>query len=264
VITELQYRRLVRMSQKHPQYQVADKAGMSEKTARKYLRAKKSPQEMGRDHNWKTRDDGYEKAWPGIKAMLEVNPALEATTILSYLQQETAGEYQDSQLRTLQRRMKNWRATEGPGKDVKFEQVHHPGELSQSDFTHMNDLGITIGGEEFRHMIYHFVLTYSNWEYAKVCFSESFDSFSEGFQASFWTLGGITKQHQTDQLSAAVRKDGNRKEFTDRYQGLLNHYGVEGRKIQVREPHENGDIEQRHYRFANAVKQALMLRGSSD
>jgi len=196
--------------------------------------------------------------------MLRVNGGLEATTLLPYFQKKCPYQYQESQLRTLQRRIKHWRATEGPAKEIMFEQIHHPGELSQSDFTDMNNLGITIAGEHFKHLVYHFVLTYSNWEHAKICFSESFESFSEGFQESLWVLGGVTKSHQTDQMSLAVQKADSRKEFTDRYQGLLNHYGTQGRKIQVGKPHENGDIEQRHHRFKNAVKQALMLRGSTE
>ena len=252
------------MRQEKPLYQAADKSGMSEKTARKYLKANKLPSEMKNKHQWKTHPDIFENIWVEIQTMLGINHGLEAKSLLHYFQQKYPGQYQDSHLRTLQRRIKHWRATEGPSKDVMFEQVHHPGELSQSDFTHMDDLGVTISGEHFKHMVYHFVLTYSNWEHAKICFSESFESFSEGLQESLWVLGGITTVHQTDQMSSAVHKVEDRKVFTDRYQGLLKHYGLEGRKIQVREPHENGDIEQRHYRFKNAVKQALMLRGSSE
>ena len=262
--TDQQVKRLVEMSQNKRLYQAADKAGMSEKTARKYLKLKKLPSEIKPIHNWKTHKDIFEGIWPRIKEMLDINPGLEATTILPYLQQEYPGQYKESALRTLQRRIKNWRATEGPSKDIMFDQIHYPGNLSQSDFTHMDEVGVTILGEHFKHMVYHFILTYSNWEHVKICFSESFESFSDGFQESFWELGGITKSHQTDQLSAAVQKIGDKSTFTKRYQGLLNHYRVKGQKIQVREPHENGDIEQRHHRFKNAVKQALMLRGTSE
>jgi hypothetical protein len=105
--------------------------------------------------------------------LLEVNPGLEAKTIFEYLQRRYAGRFADGQLRTLQRRVKVWRATEGPVKEVFFAQRHHPGRLSASDFTHMSELGITIQGQSFPHLIYHLVLTYSNWESATVCFSES-------------------------------------------------------------------------------------------
>ena len=263
MITDQQVRRLVKMRQEGRLYQAADKTGMSEKTARKYLKLKKLPSEMRVERDWKTRADAFEEVWPKLRQMLELNSGLEATTLLPYLIREQPEIYQESQLRTLQRRVRNWRSTEGPSKEVMFEQVHHPGILSESDFTHMDELGITIAGEHFKHMVYHFVLTYSNWEHARICFSESFESFSEGLQESVWILGGLPKAHQTDQLSAAIQKVDTKREFTDRYKALLSHYGLVGQKIQVRKPNENGDVEQSHHRFKRAVKQALMLRGST-
>jgi hypothetical protein len=128
----------------------------------------------------------------------------------------------------------------------------------------MNDLGITIGGERFNHIIYHFVLTYSNWETGTICFSESFESLSEGLQNALWELGGVPHIHQTDRLSAGVQKTTSPEEFTQRYNGLLKHYGLQGSKIQTGKANENGDIEQRHNRFKKAVRQSLMLRGSRD
>jgi hypothetical protein len=113
-------------------------------------------------------------------------------------------------------------------------------------------------------MVYHFVLTYSNWETCRICVSESFESLSEGLQHSLWQLGGVPEQHQTDRLSAAVNKPANPEEFTRRYQGLLDHYKIIGRRINPASPNENGDVEQSHYRFKKAVDQALMLRGSRD
>src|SRR5690606_15796915 len=142
---------------------------------------------------------------------------LEAKTLFEDLQRRYPAQFQDGQLRTLQRRVKQWRALEGPPKEVFFPQEHHPGELCQSDFTHMTALGVTIGGQRFEHLIYHFVLTYSNWETGTICFSESFESLSEGLQRALWQLGGVPKAHRTDRLSAAVHKDLSPEVFTDRY-----------------------------------------------
>ena len=128
----------------------------------------------------------------------------------------------------------------------------------------MNKLGVRIQGQPFDHLIYHFVMTYSNWEWGTVCFSESFESLSVGFQSAVWKLGGVPKDHRTDRLSAAVHKEIHPEVFTQRYESLLAHYGVEGRRIQVSKPNENGDVEQRHYRLKEAVDQTLMLRGSRD
>ena len=102
--------------------------------------------------------------WEEIRDRSDANPGLEAKTLFEALQRQHPGEFADGQLRTLQRRLKQWRATEGPGREVFFAQQHVPGRLGQSDFTHMNEVGVTIGGQSFPHMLYHFVLTYSNWE----------------------------------------------------------------------------------------------------
>jgi len=111
-------------------------------------------------------------------------------------------------------------------------------------------------------MIYHFALTYSNWETGSICFSESFGSFSTGLQNALWKLGGVPKRHRTDRLSAAINKPSHPDEFTQDYQALQNYYGFAGCKIQARCPNENGDVEQSHHRFKPALDQALMLRGS--
>ena len=164
---------------------------------------------------------------------LAINPGLEAKTLFDYLQRKYPGEFSDGQLRTLQRRVKTWRALERPPKEVFFPQEYSPGKLSQSDFTYMNKLGIRIEGRRFNHLMYHFVLPYSNWETGTVCYSESFESLSEGFQNALWELGGVPREHQTDRLSAAVSKTRSPEEFTRRYSALLRHYGIKGRKIQT-------------------------------
>ena len=121
-----------------------------------------------------------------------------------------------------------------------------------------------IRGEAFPHLLYHFVLPYSNWETGTVCFSESYESLSEGLQNALWELGGVPVAHQSDRLSAAVNNYLNPEAFTRRYQALLRHYGLQGRKIQAGQAHENGDVEQRHHRFKRALEQALLLRGHRD
>ena len=242
----------------------AAKAGMDEKTARKYLRSGELPSQCRKEHTWRTRPDPFEQEWEVIKEKLAVNPGLEAKTLFDAIQREQPGTFSEGQLRTLQRRIKVWRATEGPPKEVFFPQQHYPGRLCASDFTNMNELEITIGGHAFEHLVYHFVLTYSNWETGTVCFSESYESLSEGFQNALWELGGVPQRHRTDRLSAAVHKECNRKEFTARYRELLKHYHLKGEKTQADHAHENGDIEQRHYRFKKTVDQALQLRGSRD
>ena len=266
MVTDCQVRKLMKLLNEEQTLSLASaKSGMDEKTARKYRCLGKVPSEVSKEHSWRTREDPFAEIWDGeVRSKLDVNSGLQAKTLFKDLQRRHPGEYQDGQLRTLQRRVKQWRALEGPPKEVFFEQRHEPGELCQSDFTNMNKLGVRIQGQPFDHLIYHFVLTYSNWEWGTVCFSESFESLSVGFQSSVWKLGGVPNAHRTDRLSAAVHQEINPEVFTQRYQSLLAHYGVEGRRIQAAKPNENGDVEQRHYRLKEAVDQTLMLRGSRD
>lgn len=146
-----------------------------------------------------------------------------------------------------------------------FAQVHPPGQLAQSDFTRMSELGVTLGGEPFAHLLYHVVFTYSNSEAVHLCFSESFEALAEGLEACLWHLGGVPRQHRTDNLSAAVHQldSTGRKDFTPRYLALA-HYGMQPSTNTPGVAHENGDVEQAHYRFKQALDQALRVRGSRE
>lgn len=244
--------------------QAAAKSRMDEKTARKYLKQDKLPEELKKRHTWKTRKDPFYRVWDEVKEMLELTPGLEAKTIFDYLSEKYPDQFQEGQLRTLQRKIKRWRAMEGPSKEVFFPQIHIPGKLCSSDFTCMNQLGITIGKQLYPHLIYHFVLSYSNWETGRPCASESFESLSEGLQSALWQLGAVPECHLTDRLSAVSNNKVGRQSFTERYEALLKHYALTGRRTQPASPHENGDVEQRNYRLKRAVEQALLLRGSRD
>lgn len=236
---------------------------MDRKTAGSY-REGKLPSEQSRDHDWRTREDPFFEVWEEVHEQLSDNSDLQAKILFAWLQRKYPGRFQDGQLRTFQRGVKLWRATEGPEKEVFFSQVHHPGRLCASDFTHMKTLGITIQGQSLDHLIYHFVLTYSNWEWATICFSESFESLSEGLQEALWKLGGVPERHRSDRLSAAVNNLTARREFTGRYQALMDHYQITMEKTNPNSGHENGDVESLHRHFKEAVHQSLLLRGSQD
>src|SRR3954447_19113133 len=267
MITNQQVRKLRRLDGNGvPKEVAAARAGMDAKTARTYRRLGKLPNEVKpMPHDWRTRKDPFDQVWPWVQEQLTSNPGLEAKTLFQALQRQHPGRFADGQLRTLQRRVKQWRAEHGPAREAFFAQVHHPGRLAASDFTHCTDLGVTINGAPFAHLVYHFVLTYSNWEAGTVCFSESYESLSEGLQNALWELGGVPQRHRTDRLTAAVQPGGEGPEaFKGRYEALLRHYGLQGQAIQAGKGNENGDVEQRHHRFKEAVDQALMLRGSRD
>jgi hypothetical protein len=247
-----------------PLYLAALKVGMDAKTARKYRHAERLPSESFNPRTWRTREDPFQDVWPELRDQLVRAPGLQAKLLFEDLQLRFPGRFPDGQLRTLQRKIKAWRATEGPPKEVFFDQVHSPGELCASDFTCMNELRVTLAGEPFDHLLYHFVLTYSNWETGTVCFSESFESLSQGLQDALWELGGVPQAHRTDRLTAAVNNLGDRDLFQQRYRALLAHYGLRAQTIGARKAHENGDAEQSHHRIKSAVDQALLLRGSRD
>lgn len=265
MVSDLQVRKLMKLlSSGRPLSKAALSVGIDPKTARKYRDAGPPPGRGRAPHTWRTRPDPFAAVWDELRAMLTVNPGLQAQTLFAFLQRQYPGQFAPGQLRTLQRQLKAWRALEGPAKEVFFPQEHRPGELAASDFCHLTPLAVTLAGQPFDHLLYHFVLTHSNWETGAVCFSESFESLSSGLQAALWELGGVPQRHRTDSLSAAVQPLEGREAFTRRYQELLAHYGLAGEHIQPGKAHENGDVEQRHHRFKGALDQALMLRGSRD
>jgi hypothetical protein len=265
MVTDAQVRRLKRLSKTEKNQELAAvKAGMDPKTARDYLTDPRLPGERKGDRTWRTRSDPFTEVWDEVREQVGANPGLEAKTLFEALRRKYPGRFADGQVRTLQRRLRQWRATDGPEREVFFAQQHVAGRLGQSDFTHMNELGITIGRQSFPHMLYHFVLTYSNWEDASLCYSESFESLSDGLQNALWKLGGAPLEHRTDRMSLAVNNATDERDFTTRYEALMRHYKMTGQKIQTGRPNENGDVEQRHYRLKRAVGQALMLRDSRD
>ena len=216
-------------------------------------------------HDWRTRPEPFAEVWPDLEEQLRLNPGLEAKTLFEELQRRYPGRFPDGQRRTLQRRVRRWRALAGPAKEVFFAQVHYPGRLGASDFTHCTELHVTIRGTLFEHLIYHFVLTYSNWETGTVCVAESLESLSEGLQNALWELGGVPQVHRTDRLTAAIQPGvAGPEAFKQRYQALRRHYGLEAQAIQAGKGNENGDVEQSHRQFKRALEQALLLRGRRD
>jgi hypothetical protein len=242
----------------------AAKAGMSTKTARKYLKLGKLPQSEKDLRMHRTRKDPFEIHWEEIEAMLIESPEFQAKTLLQYLINRYPNIYTQGHLRTLQRRVQQHRAQHGKGKPVIFLQDIQPGRMSQSDWTVMDSLGITLGGQLFSHRLFHFMLPYSQWEAVMICHTESFDTLTQGFEKAVFELGGSLPEHRTDNLSAATKKLGNSRTFTDRWESFLSHYLVKPSRNNPGESHENGSVEKSHDTFKNAVKQHLLLRGSAD
>jgi hypothetical protein len=217
-----------------------------------------------RNRSWKTRKDPFESVWESeLVPLLEIHPKLEARTLLEELQRRYEGFYPDNLLRTLQRRVKKWKAISGPDKEVIFRQNHPPGWQGISDFTNANQLGVSICGERLSHLFYHFRLPYSGFEYVQVVLGgESFTALAEGMQNAFWCAYGVPQTHRTDSLSAAFKN--SKDEFTESYSQLCEYYGTEPTRNNKGVSHENGSIESPHGHLKNKISQALMLRGSTD
>jgi hypothetical protein len=248
------------------QEQAAARAGMSVRTARTYERLGQLPSQLKQPRSYRTRPDPFAADWPWVVSQLERDDALQATTLFALLGTLHPGRYQSGQVRTLQEHIATWRAQHGPTQEVMFPQIHRPGVDAQSDFTHMESLGVTLGGVPFPHLVFHLVLSYSNIEAVQICFSESFESLVEGIETCLWSVGGVPQRHRTDHLSAAIHpldEDG-RAEAKQRYSVLMGHYGLEPTTNNLGMAHENGDVEQSHFRFKEAVDQALRVRGSRE
>ena len=254
------------------QEQAAVKANLrSRKTVRKYEQLGQLPSELKTLRSYRTRPDPFEEDWPELEKKLKDAPELEAKTLFEWLCEEKGREYQEGQLRTLQRRVSNWRVLHQE-QTLSLDQVRQPGEALQTDGTCMNELNITIAGQPFDHILIHSVLPYSNWEWGRVAQSESLLAIRVGLQSALLKLGYVPQVHQTDNTTAATHKLGvagrakspSQRGFNEEYLQLMAHYGLEARTIHVGNPNENGDIESSNGGLKRAVEQHLLLRGSRD
>lgn len=260
---------------KHSQVGLAAmKAGMDRKTARKYVAAGKLPSEMVKAHDWRTRQDPFAEHWTEVEARLRDAPALEAKTVFELLVDTYPGRYEQGQLRTLQRRVKTWRAELGPDKPVVLAQQHRPGEAAQTDFTWTTELGVTIAGESSALMLCVFVLPYSNWRWATVARSESIAAIRRGVQRALFQLGRVPEWHQTDNSTAATHRvpggkgavptGGDKRPFNEEYLGIMRHFGMKPRTTEVGAKEQNGDVEASNGVVKRALEQALLVRTSRD
>jgi hypothetical protein len=262
-ITDHQVHKYKEHRNKLAQTSAAAKTGISERSARRIECSDALPSQRP-IRSWRTREDPLCAVWDDeVVPLLRADPVLNAVTLLEELQRRHPGEYVGNVLRTLQRRIRQWRAVHGAEREVFFAQEHPPGRLGLSDFTVANDLGVEIEGVAFDHRLYQFVLAHSGWRHATVVAGgESFLSLSQGLQAALWRVGGVPEEHRTDSLSAAFNNLAEQEELTRRYEDLCSHYGMRASRCNPGQSHENGAIESRHDSLKTAIDQALRLRGS--
>ena len=245
----------------------AMKAGMSRKTAGKYLSQENVLDVRRVPHDWKTRKDPIEQIWPRAQEMLQNAPELEAKALFEHLMPGGAGAVEEKHLRTFQRRVKDWRLVNGPGKEVFFTQDHTPGKVLAMDWTDMGSLGITICGRELKHKLFHAVLPYSSWEWAVRAQSESTLSLRAGLKATLGRLGRVPQELLSDHSSSAthqLKRGSAERGFNEEYLSICAHFGITPRTINVGRPQENGSCETSHGHLKRRIKQHLLLRGSVD
>lgn len=268
--TDQQVRKLMQEHSKTDNVEISSlRAGMCRKTGSKYIHSGNLPSESKVKHTWRTREDPFSRDWDLIREKLSDSPALESKALFEWLCEQNPGLYHAGQLRTFQRKVRSWRAVEGPEKEVYFPQIHQAGKRMSTDFTHMDKLDITINGESFPHMLCHSVLCYSNWEWASICYSESMISLKQGLQNSLHQLGHIPVEHWTDHSTAATHAIGKTCHtqgwrYNQKYLDLLTHYDIAPRTINVDSPHENGDVESLNGALKRRMRQYLLLRGHRD
>jgi transposase InsO family protein len=246
-ITDRQVNEYKRYRLMHGQEAAAAKAGMSVRTARRLERATSLPSQRA-PRTWRTRQDPLAAVWDSeVVPLLSRDAQLNAVTLLEELQRRHPGEYGEAVLRTLQRRVRQWRALHGTEREVYFAQEHPPGRLGLSDFTVADALQVSIGGARFDHRLYQFALAHSGWRHAEVVDGgESFLALSAGLQGALWRLGGVPEEHRTDSLSAAFNNLAESEAFSARYEALCRHYGMRASRCNLGQSHENGSIESRH------------------
>lgn len=252
------------LRQQHPPQVAAAKAGFSTATAYRIENDPRLPSAKGRRGGSRRPDPLSGIFDEEVVPMLEEAPDLRAVGIFEELMRRHP-ELDRGVRRTLERRVREWRAKHGPERELVFRQTHPPGQLGLSDFTDAGGLGILVAGEPLDHRLYHFRLAYSGFSHMHVVLGgESFTALAEGLQQALWTLGGAPREHRSDSLSAAYRNlDANQREdATERYAALCAHYGMAPTRNNRGESHENGAVEGPHGHLKRALEDALLLRGS--
>lgn len=270
MVTDEQVRLLrSKMSQGKTQEAAAAAAGMSVRSARNWQEGP-LPSETTKPRSWRTRADPFEKVWEEfIEPLLrrDEKGELEAKTIVELLVEKDPENFSMSHLRTMQRRLRDWRALHGGDKEVFFAQEHPPGDEAGIDFTCCNALGVTIRGEPFAHKLFEFVLVSSSWTWANVAYTETYEALVDGLQRALWKLKGVPRQLCLDNMTAATHdlRKGRGRALNKRFAEVCDHLGFETvRRINVRKANENGAVEVRHGRTKKLLRQAMILRGSCD
>ena len=232
------------------------------------------------------RESPFDPFWDTeILPLLEPDLAAEITPagILDHLldrhPEAFEGKLRKSLLKTLGRRIKEWRKdhrrglperwkpcprSRGSGRRSRrrmtFPQDHPPGREVQVDFTHCDQLEVTIQGKPFPHELFDFRMSHSGWTYVEVFLGETVSALMQGLQNAMRKLGGVPQVVRSDNRRNAIRN----KQPVEPYGAFLKYYGLELSLINYGKPQENGGVEGENGRVKTRIKQALLIRGSRD
>lgn len=265
-VTDRQMRLFMKHRMTAPVSVAAARAGFSAATGYRIEQDPRLPSERHVPRERRRPDPLADVFEAEVVPMLEASPGLRAVAVLEELLRRHP-ELGAGIRRTLERRVRQWRALHGPEREVMFRQVHEPGRIGLSDFTDMGAAGVTVAGAPLPHRLYHFRLAFSGFEHAHVVLQgESFIALAAGLQDALWCLGGAPREHRTDSLSAAFRNlaPAVEEDWTERYAALCAHYGMAASRNNRGLAHENGAIEAPHGHLKRALEDALLLRGSRD
>ena len=246
--------------------QASAKAGFSQATGYRIAGEPKLPSQNKAERKRRRPDPLGHIFDAEIVPLLEAAPGLRAVALYEEMRLRHP-DLPTGIRRTLERRVRNWRALHGPEREVIFRQVHEPGRLGLSDFTDMAELGVTISGVVLDHRLYHFRLIWSGFEHAHVILGgESYVALAAGLQNALWAAGGAPCEHRTDSLSAAFCNltAEAASDLTRRYDALCTHYGMTPTRNNRGVAHENGSIESAHGHLKASIRDALLMRSTSD
>ena len=158
----------MKLKQTHSIERAAVKSGFSRDTGYRINQDSRLPSEktkVPRGRRWPDPLAGiFEEQ---VVPMLENCPNLRAVNVYEELMRRIP-QLDAGVRRTLERRIRAWRAQYGPEQEVIFRQRQEPGCMGISDFTDMSKIRVTIDGGEFDHKLYHFRLAWSGFTHAHV------------------------------------------------------------------------------------------------
>ena len=205
-------------------------AGMSERAARKW-QSGPLPSTAKAPRGWRTREDPFAEVWQSEvvpQLVADTDGRLQVLTLFKALCRRHPGRFQPGQLRTLQRRVREWRVQYGPDR----EGVLRAGSGSGSGGgVRLHRLERAWGDASGCGVPAPAVRVGAELQPVDVCGAgaeRNVRGAGAGIQGALWTLGAVPAVLRHDNLSAAtheLRRSGGR-QLTVRFRQVLDHYGL--------------------------------------